>query len=148
MHCFPLFVYTGMTAAAFTIFWMQIKLEWHSIVFCSFGAMFGMILGLEVLDDLLDPPTKKLGFVCVWFSFAFALYLLNRYLEIFQKLFVLFELVLSKFFMIQFFTWLVTWTIPNLMRCSTVGYFALIWLIFRQLLLNFWTFLRPFLPSI
>ena len=68
----------GMTAAAFTIFWMKIKLEWHSIVFCSCGALFGMIFGLEVIDDLLDPPTKKLGFVCVWFSFAFALFLLNR----------------------------------------------------------------------
>ena len=67
-----------MTAAAFTIFWMKIKLEWHSIIFCSLGATFGMIFGLEYLDALLDPPTKKLGFVCVWFSFAFALYLLNR----------------------------------------------------------------------
>merc|ERR1712038_1583869 len=37
----------GMTAAAFTIFWMKIKLEWHSVVFCSFGAIFGMVLGLE-----------------------------------------------------------------------------------------------------
>merc|ERR1712038_250794 len=68
----------GMTAAAFTIFWMQIALEWHSIIFCSFGATFGMIFGLEVLDTLLDPPTKKLGFVCIWFTFAFALFLLNR----------------------------------------------------------------------
>ena len=67
-----------MTAAAFTIFWMKIKLEWHSIIFCSLGAACGMIFGLEYLDALLDPPTKKLGFVCVWFSFAFALYLLNR----------------------------------------------------------------------
>jgi len=68
----------GMTAAAFTIFWMQIQLEWHSIIFCSLGAMFGMIFGLDVLDSLLDPLTKKLGFVCIWFSFAFALFLLNR----------------------------------------------------------------------
>ena len=34
--------------------------------------------GLEVIDDLLTPPQKKLGFVCIWFSFAFALFLLNR----------------------------------------------------------------------
>jgi hypothetical protein len=74
-----------MTAAAFTIFWMQIKLEWHSIIFCSTGALFGMIFGLEVLDQHLDPPTKKLGFVCIWFSFAFALYLLNRY-DLFPQL--------------------------------------------------------------
>lgn len=68
----------GMTAAAFTIFWMKIKLEWHSIFYCSFGAMFGMIFGLEVIDVMLTPPVKKLGFVCIWFSFAFALFLLNR----------------------------------------------------------------------
>ena len=67
-----------MTAAAFTIFWMKIKLEWHSIVFCSLGALFGMVFGLDVLDSLLDAPTKKLAFVCIWFSFAFALFLLNR----------------------------------------------------------------------
>jgi hypothetical protein len=71
--------FVGMTAAAFTIFWMKIKLEWHSITFCSLGALFGMVFGLDVLDSLLDPPTKKLGFVCIWFSFAFALFLLNRY---------------------------------------------------------------------
>lgn len=68
----------GMTAASFTIFWMKIKLEWHSVAYCSFGAAFGMVFGLEYIDGLLSPPIKKLVFVCVWFSFAFALYLLNR----------------------------------------------------------------------
>ena len=37
--------------------------------------------GLEVIDQLLSPPQKKLGFVCIWFSFAFALFLLNRWPE-------------------------------------------------------------------
>ncbi|XP_040566743.1 uncharacterized protein [Lepeophtheirus salmonis] len=69
---------TGMTAAAFTIFFMKIQLEYHSITICSLGALFGMITGLEVIDGMLDGPTKKLGFVCIWFSFAFALFLLNR----------------------------------------------------------------------
>jgi hypothetical protein len=67
-----------MTAAAFTIFWMKVKLEWNSIIFCSLGAAAGMVFGLEVVDAALTPPEKKLGFVCVWFSFAFALFLLNR----------------------------------------------------------------------
>ena len=67
----------GMTAAAFTILWMDIKLELHSVVFCSTGALFGMIFGLEVLDEILHPAIKKLGFVSIWFSFAFALFLLN-----------------------------------------------------------------------
>jgi len=68
----------GMSAAAFTIFWMKVKLEKHSLFFCSGGAVFGMIFGLEVIDGILSPIEKKLGFVCIWFSFAFALFLLNR----------------------------------------------------------------------
>ena len=89
-----------MGCASFTILWMKIQLEWHAIIFCSVGAFFGMvfgkyekyplsvfgqtstklfILGLEVIDDILSAPIKKLTFVCVWFSFAFALFLLNRY---------------------------------------------------------------------
>lgn len=68
----------GMSAAAFTIFWMKVQLEWHSLVCCSLGAAMGMVFGLEVVDTALSPPEKKLGFVCIWFSFAFALFLLNR----------------------------------------------------------------------
>ena len=69
----------GMTAAAFTIFWMRVQLEWSSIVFCSLGGAVGTALGLEFVDPNLTPPQKKMGFVCIWFSFAFALFLLNRY---------------------------------------------------------------------
>ncbi|KAJ7353840.1 hypothetical protein OS493_032115 [Desmophyllum pertusum] len=69
----------GMTAAAFTIFWMRVQLEWHSIIFCSLGGIVGMAIGLEFIDPSLTPPQKKIGFVCVWFSFAFALFLLNLY---------------------------------------------------------------------
>jgi len=68
----------GMAAASFTILWMKIKLEKHSLLFCSMGAVGGMVLGLEVVDSLLSSHEKKLGFVCIWFSFAFALFLLNR----------------------------------------------------------------------
>ena len=70
---------TGMTAATFTIFWMRIQLEWRSIIFCSSGAVVGLILGLEFIDPALTPAQKKMGFVSIWFSFAFALFLLNRY---------------------------------------------------------------------
>ena len=69
----------GMIAAAFTIFWMRVKLEWHSLTLCSLGGIFGMIIGLEFIDPNLTPPQKKIGFVCVWFAFAFALFLLNRF---------------------------------------------------------------------
>ena len=34
-----------MTSAAFAIIWMKIQIEWHSIMFCSFGAIFGLIFG-------------------------------------------------------------------------------------------------------
>ena len=37
-----------------------------------------MVFGLELIDPLLDSATKKLSFVSIWFSFAFALFLLNR----------------------------------------------------------------------
>ena len=37
------------------------------------------IPGIEVVDDLLPDPIKKLSFVSIWFAFAFSLYLLNRY---------------------------------------------------------------------
>ncbi|CAH1801306.1 unnamed protein product [Owenia fusiformis] len=69
----------GMTAAAFTIFFMRVQLEWYSVIFCSAGGAFGMVIGLEFIDPILSAPQKKMGFVCVWFSFAFALFLLNRY---------------------------------------------------------------------
>ena len=35
--------------------------------------------GLEKVDAALTSEEKKLGFVCIWFSFAFALFLLNRF---------------------------------------------------------------------
>lgn len=38
-----------------------------------------MIFGLHVIDPALTPPYKKMAFVCIWFTFAFALFLLNRY---------------------------------------------------------------------
>ena len=38
-----------------------------------------MILGLEFVDPYVSAKVKKMIFVCVWFAFAFALFLLNRY---------------------------------------------------------------------
>ena len=59
--------------------YFQVRLEWNALVFCSLGGMFGMIFGLYVVDPALKPAHKKMAFVCIWFSFAFALFLLNRY---------------------------------------------------------------------
>ena len=63
-------------------------------MYCSLGAIVGMILGFEVfshnselpelafvwqvVDPALSAEEKKLAFVSIWFSFAFALFLLNR----------------------------------------------------------------------
>ena len=67
-----------MVTAGFCIVFMKVKVEWRSIIFCSIGAFFGLILGLEVIDDLLEKEIKKLSFVSIWFSFCVALFLLNR----------------------------------------------------------------------
>ena len=69
----------GMSAAAFTIFFMRVQIEWASLICCSIGGLPGIIVGLEVLDPQLTAAQKKMGFVSVWFSFAFSLFLLNRY---------------------------------------------------------------------
>ena len=69
----------GMSAASYTIFFIKVRLEWHTILLCSIGGGLGMILGLEVIDPLLSPSYKKMIFVSIWFSFAFALFLVNRY---------------------------------------------------------------------
>ena len=58
--------------------YQQVRLEWNSLVFCSVGGLFGMVFGLHVVDPALTPAQKKMGFVSIWFSFAFALFLLNR----------------------------------------------------------------------
>ena len=68
----------GMSAAAFTINFMKIKLERNSLLFCSLGGVAGLVFGLHMIDPNLTPPQKKMGFVSIWFSFAFTLFLLNR----------------------------------------------------------------------
>ncbi|CAH1802681.1 unnamed protein product [Owenia fusiformis] len=69
----------GMTAATFTIFFMRVKIDWTAIINCSIGGVFGVVFGLELIDPYLAPAQKKFIFVSVWFSFGFALFLLNRY---------------------------------------------------------------------
>jgi len=34
-----------MTSAAFTILYMGIQLEYHSLTYCTFGAFFGFVFG-------------------------------------------------------------------------------------------------------
>lgn len=69
----------GMTAAAFSIFWMRVKLEWMSIIYCSIGGAAGLILGLEEIAPRLTPPYSKMYFVSIWFAFAVSLYWVNYF---------------------------------------------------------------------
>ena len=68
----------GMTAAAFVILYMQVRVEWKSITYCSLGGVFGLIYGLEEIAPILTPPYSKMYFVVIWGSFAASLYYLNR----------------------------------------------------------------------
>jgi uncharacterized membrane protein YfcA len=68
----------GMTAAMFTIFYMGVRIEERSFTYCSFGGLFGIIIGLEEVAPRMTPPQKKIGFVSIWFAFAFSLFWLNR----------------------------------------------------------------------
>jgi hypothetical protein len=47
-----------MTAATFTIIWMKIQIEWRAIILSSLGATFGIIFGLQFVDDLLTGRNK------------------------------------------------------------------------------------------
>ena len=69
----------GMTAAASAILYMHVHIEWNALFFCTLGGVAGIILGLEIIDPAMDSDMKKMGFVSIWFSFAFSLLLLNRY---------------------------------------------------------------------
>merc|ERR1711881_775672 len=68
----------GMTAAAACILYMNITVEWHSIIYCSIGGIFGMIFGLEVIMPVLPGAWAKMYFVSIWAAFAYTLYLLNK----------------------------------------------------------------------
>jgi uncharacterized membrane protein YfcA len=68
----------GMVAAAFTIVWMKVKIEWKSVVYVSLGGIAGVMLSLQFIAPELTPPYNKMYFVVIWSAFAFSLYWLNR----------------------------------------------------------------------
>merc|ERR1711998_225214 len=69
----------GGAAAAFPIVYQSIKVEWYSIVYVTIAGVAGIIVSLEEIDPLLDPPFKKMYFVCIWGVFALSLFLLNKF---------------------------------------------------------------------
>lgn len=68
----------GMTSAAFTIIFMKVRTEAHSLLFCTIGGIAGILFGLEEVAPRLKPAYSKMYFVTIWFTFAFSLYWLNR----------------------------------------------------------------------
>lgn len=69
----------GMTSAAFSLWFMRVKLEWKSIIYCTIGGVGGLILGLEEVAPKLTPPYSKMYFVSIWFAFAVSLYWVNHF---------------------------------------------------------------------
>lgn len=69
---------TGMSMAFFAIFFMRIQVEWRAIIYGLFGAIPGLILGFNTLDQIFEPAEKKMLFVSIWSAFAMALYILNK----------------------------------------------------------------------
>ena len=68
----------GMSCAAFAIFFMRVRIEFHSLICCTLGGMFGLVFGFHIVDPVMSPAVKKLSFVSIWFAFASVLVFLNR----------------------------------------------------------------------
>ncbi|KAJ1436129.1 sulfite exporter TauE/SafE-domain-containing protein [Ochromonadaceae sp. CCMP2298] len=64
----------GMTAAAFSILSMHVRVEWRAILYCTIGGVAGVIYGLEKIAPKLEPAYNKMYFVCIWAAFALSLF--------------------------------------------------------------------------
>ncbi|KAG7165699.1 hypothetical protein Hamer_G023599 [Homarus americanus] len=53
----------GMIAASFSILYMKVHIEKQSLLYSFLGSCAGVIFGLEVIDPILTPSMKKMGFV-------------------------------------------------------------------------------------
>lgn len=69
----------GMTSATFTILFMRVPVERKAILLSTCGGLVGLISSLEFIEYRMTPAMKKMIFSSFWFSFSFALFLLNRY---------------------------------------------------------------------
>ncbi|GMS94846.1 hypothetical protein PENTCL1PPCAC_17021, partial [Pristionchus entomophagus] len=68
----------GLNSAAASIRIMDVLIESHTLFFCTLGGTIGTITCLEFISAHLSPTVKKIAFVSVFFSFAIALFILNR----------------------------------------------------------------------
>jgi len=78
----------GMTAAAFTVITMKVRMEMKALFYCTAGGIAGIVFGLEKVAPQLTPSYSKMYFVVIWFAFAFSLYFLNRnhHRRVFEKI--------------------------------------------------------------
>lgn len=67
----------GMSTASLAIFFMNVKLEYKALLYCTLGGTLGVVFGLEHVAPQVTPSFTKMYFVCVWFSFSLALYWLS-----------------------------------------------------------------------
>ena len=64
----------GMTAAAITIIYGRMEVEWNAIRWASLGGTLGIMVGITSVAPLMSPPVAKMFFTSVWLAFAFMLY--------------------------------------------------------------------------
>ena len=68
----------GMSAAAFSIFYLRLQIEYASIIYCSIGGVFVIGICLHYVSDHIPPDFAKMYYVAIWFAFALNLFILNR----------------------------------------------------------------------
>ncbi|KAF1768297.1 hypothetical protein GCK72_000109 [Caenorhabditis remanei] len=67
----------GMMAALVCVVFMKVKFSERAVIFGIAGAIPGFIFGVHIIDPLFTGAQKKMLFVSIWTSFAFALGILN-----------------------------------------------------------------------
>ncbi len=68
----------GMTAAAFSILYAEIRIEMNAVVWANIGGIFGCVIGVLFVAPHIPGDLSKMLFVGVWSTFALSLFLLNR----------------------------------------------------------------------
>jgi len=68
----------AMSAAAVSIFYLRLEIEYASLIYCSIGGIFGIGICLHYVADHIPPDFAKMYYVAIWFAFALNLFILNR----------------------------------------------------------------------
>ena len=71
--------FSGMVSASFAILFMKIKVEWHSVIFCSFGAFFGLIFGNQLCNFKFEQFQKFIFHFLLFYNTLYMLYRFGSY---------------------------------------------------------------------